>query len=54
MEVIRKIFNVGYSGIIVLFVVCAAALILFATLELWHGINPYAGSAGARPVQFCP
>ena len=42
MKIIHKIFAVGYSGIIVLFVVCAAALILFATLELWHGINPYA------------
>src|SRR5688572_7589563 len=42
MKIIQKIFAVGYSGIIVLFVVCAAALILFAALELWHGINPYA------------
>ena len=42
MEVIRKIFTVGYSGIIVLFVCCAVALIFFAALELWHGINPNA------------
>ena len=42
MKIIQKIFAVGYSGIIVLFVVCAAALILLAALELWHGINPYA------------
>lgn len=42
MKIINKIFAVGYSGIIVLFVVCAGALILFATMELWHGINPYA------------
>ena len=40
MEVIRKIFTVGYSGIIVLFVCCAVALISFVALELWHGINP--------------
>ncbi|HKO35503.1 MAG TPA: hypothetical protein VJV21_03430 [Pyrinomonadaceae bacterium] len=42
MKIIQKIFAVGYSGIIILFVVCAAALILFAALELWHGINPSA------------
>ena len=42
MKIIHKIFAVGYSGIIVLFVVCAAALIILAALELWHGINPYA------------
>jgi hypothetical protein len=42
VKIIHKIFAVGYSGIIVLFVVCAGALILFAALELWNGINPYA------------
>jgi len=42
VEVIRKIFTVGYSGIIVLFVCGAGALIFFAALELWHGINPNA------------
>ena len=42
MKVIQKIFAVGYSGIIVLFVFSALALILFAALELWQGINPSA------------
>ena len=42
MKVIQKIFAVGYSGIIVLFVLSALALILFAALELWQGINPSA------------
>lgn len=40
MKVIQKIFAAGYSGIIFLFVCCAVALIFFAVLELWHGINP--------------
>ena len=42
MKIIQKIFAVGYSGIIVLFVFSALALILFAALELWQGINPSA------------
>ncbi len=40
MKIIRKVFVVGYSSIIFLFICCALALILFAVLELWHGINP--------------
>lgn len=42
MKVIRKVFAVGYSGIIFLFICCALALVFFAALELWHGINPSA------------
>ncbi|HEX8174968.1 MAG TPA: hypothetical protein VF543_07600 [Pyrinomonadaceae bacterium] len=42
MRVIRTIFTAGYSGIIFLFICCALSLILFASLELWHGINPSA------------
>ena len=42
MRVIRKLFTVGYSGIIFLFICCALSLIFFASLELWHGINPSA------------
>ncbi len=40
MDVIRKLFAVGYSIIILLFVCCAFALIGFAVLELWHGLSP--------------
>lgn len=40
MKVIRKVFVLGYSGIIFLFICCALSLIVFAVLELWHGINP--------------
>ncbi len=41
MRVIQKIFVAGYACIIVLFIFCALALIFFAALELWHGVNPY-------------
>ena len=40
MKVIRKVFVLGYSGIIILFICCALSLIFVAVLELWHGVNP--------------
>jgi len=40
LRVTQKIFVVGYLGTIVLFVCCGLALIVFAMLELWHGLNP--------------
>jgi len=40
LKIIRKVFAVGYSAIIILFTCCALALICFAVLELWHGVNP--------------
>lgn len=40
MRVTQKIFVLGYLGTIVLFVCCGLALIVFAALELWHGLNP--------------
>ena len=42
MLIIRKLFAVSYSGIIFLFICCGLALIVFAALELWHGLNPSA------------
>jgi hypothetical protein len=39
---IRKVFAAGYTGTIVLFVCCGLALIVFAAMELWHGVNPTA------------
>ncbi len=42
-KVISKIFITGYSAIIVLFICCAVSLVVFAVMELWHGINPSAG-----------
>jgi hypothetical protein len=40
LEIIRKLFAVSYSIIIFFFVCCGLALIFFAALELWHGVNP--------------
>ena len=40
LKTIRKLFTVGYSGIVVLFICCAIALIVFAVLGFWQGINP--------------
>lgn len=42
MKIIQKLFTISYSGIIFLFICCSIALIFFAVLELWHGINPSA------------
>ncbi len=42
MKVTRTVFAVGYPGTIVLFVCCGLALIVFAGIELWHGLNPAA------------
>jgi hypothetical protein len=43
VKLFRYVFVVGHSVIILLFIVCAVALISFAVLELWQGVNP-AGS----------
>jgi hypothetical protein len=40
-KLIQKIFVAGYAGIILLFLFCALALIVFAALELWQGVNPW-------------
>lgn len=40
MKVIRKLFAVGYSTVVILFALCAVALIAFAVFELWKGVNP--------------
>lgn len=40
MRVTQKIFALGYLGTILLFVCCGLALIVFAAIELWHGLNP--------------
>lgn len=46
MKFIQRIFMVGYAGVILLFICCAFALVFFAALELWHGLNP----AGQLPL----
>jgi disulfide bond formation protein DsbB len=40
LKVIQKTFALGYSIIIFLFICTAFALIAFAVMELWHGLNP--------------
>ena len=40
MKILKKLFAVSYSTIILLFICCGLALIFFAALELWHGLNP--------------
>lgn len=42
MKVTQKVFAAGYLATIVLFVCCGLALIVFAGVELWHGLNPLA------------
>jgi Ni/Fe-hydrogenase subunit HybB-like protein len=42
VKVTRTVFAVGYVGTIILFVCCGLALIVFAGVELWHGLNPAA------------
>ncbi|HEY7914800.1 MAG TPA: hypothetical protein VIG62_23015 [Blastocatellia bacterium] len=39
-NIVRKVLLVGYSAIIFFFICCALALIVFASIELWHGIDP--------------
>jgi len=40
MKIIKKVFAVGYSLVALLFFLCAISLIIFASFELWKGINP--------------
>jgi hypothetical protein len=37
---IHSVFTVGHLLISLLFIVSAVALMIFAVLDLWHGINP--------------
>ena len=47
MRVTHKVFAVGYLATVLLFVCCGLALVVFAALELWHGVNP----AAAMPLR---
>jgi hypothetical protein len=40
VNIVRKVMLAGYSIIIFLFICCALTLIIFASIELWHGIDP--------------
>jgi len=41
MRLVRALFAIGYSAISLLFYGCGLALIAFAVLELWEGIDPW-------------
>ena len=41
VKTIRNFFAIGYTIITCLFACCAVGLIVLATCELWHGIEPY-------------
>ena len=43
MRIVRALFAAGYTAIAFLFFGCGIALIVFAVVELWHGINPLDG-----------
>ena len=38
----RQIFPVGHTIISLLFIACAFALVFYAVLQLWQGIQPWA------------
>ena len=42
MNIIPKLFAAAYSVIILVFAACGLALVVFAVIELWNGINPSA------------
>lgn len=44
MRIVRGLFAIGYSAIVLLFFACGIALTFFAVQELWDGINPADGA----------
>ena len=40
IKFLGKVFSVGYSAVILLIICAGFSLIVFAGIELWHGINP--------------
>ncbi|MBK6316401.1 MAG: hypothetical protein IPF53_19455 [Blastocatellia bacterium] len=45
MKVVQLLFRLIYAIVALLFLCCGMSLIVVATLELWHGINPASGLA---------
>ena len=43
MKLLHKLFPLGHLLISLLFIGCGLALITFAGLQLWHGIQPWGG-----------
>jgi hypothetical protein len=48
MKFAHRLFSAGHTLITVLFMLSAAALTVFAVLELWRGINPMAATEVAQ------
>ena len=45
MKLLHKLFPLGHFLISLLFIGCGVALIAFAALQLWHGVQPWHGLA---------
>jgi len=45
MKLLHKLFPLGHFLISLLFIGCGVALIAFAALQLWHGVQPWPGLA---------
>ena len=45
MKLLHKLFPLGHLLICLLFIGCGLALITFAGLQLWQGIQPWGGLA---------
>jgi hypothetical protein len=45
MKMLHKLFPLGHCLISLLFICCGLALIIFARLQLWDGIQPWGGLA---------
>ena len=43
MKLVQSFFRVIYAIVALLFLFCGMSLVVVATLELWHGINPASG-----------
>lgn len=42
MHLLRRLFAIGYLAIVLLFICCGVALVVFAAGEIWRGISPAA------------
>jgi hypothetical protein len=50
MFLLRRLFIIGHMAIVLLFVCCGGALIVFAAAEMWRGMAP--GQDMALPARF--
>ena len=50
VSLFHKVFPAGHFVVSVMFVVCSIALLVFATIQLWHGVAPAAGLSATQRV----